>query len=194
MHRIHNRTFHWVPCLATMAIAFLATTGVTQAQESTSTLQLIPSIGVTKSTDSNAGDAQGFGGLALRAALTPMIKLEGGIGYRQDSYVDGAIKVHQWPVSASLWLTPVPSVYFGGGVGWYHSTIAYSAPLTSTDTTTDKGGVHIGGGFEMPIAPKLSIDLNGRYIFMAKDKATFDVPTTFNPDFWTASVGLAIGF
>ena len=43
-------------------------------------VELIPSVGMTKSTDKDAGDAKAFGGLALRASLLPFLKLEGGIG------------------------------------------------------------------------------------------------------------------
>lgn len=157
--------------------------------------ELIPSLGVTKSTDTNADNAQGFGGLALRFPLSSMIKVEGGVGYRRDSYADGDLKVHQWPVTASLWLAPVPSLYLGGGVGWYHTTLAYSGALAAIpNSTSDKAGMHLGGGLNVPVAPKVSLDLNGRYIFMTKDKASFDVPTTFNPDFWNASLGLAFRF
>ena len=180
--------------LGTMLVAVLLTAGMAHAQvaEHGSSLELIPSAGMTKSTDTNAGDAKAFGGLALRASLAPFLKLEGGIGYRQDTYLDGALKVHQWPVTASLWLVPAPIVYLGGGVGWYRTSLDFTSELVSTNSTSDKLGVHAGGGFLVPLAPRLHLDLNGRYIFMTKDKASFDVPSTFNPDFWTVSAGLAI--
>jgi len=180
--------------LGVLMIAVLASTGAVRAQAMDGSPQLIPSLGLTKATDSNAGNAQGFGGLALRFPLISYLEAEGGIAYRQDSYSSGALKVRQWPVTGSLWLAPVSSIYFGGGVGWYHTTLDYSGPLHIANSTSDKAGVHIGGGIDVPVAPKLSLDLNGRYIFMTKDKASFDVPTTFNPDFWTTSLGLAISF
>jgi hypothetical protein len=49
----------------------------------------------------------------------------------------------------------------------------------------------------VPLTPALGLDLNGRYIFMQKDnKLAWSTawPTEFNPDFWNASVGLAIKF
>ena len=122
-----------------------------------------------------------------------MLELEGGISYRQDSYANDALKVQQWPVTASLWFAPMPALYVGGGVGWYRTTLDYASTLIK-DTTTSKAGLHLGGGVVLPIAPRLGLDLNGRYVFMTKDKAAFDVPTTFNPDFWTTSLGLAIRF
>ncbi len=153
-------------------------------------VELIPSIGVTQSTDPNAGDANAFGGLALRFPLMPLLKAEGAIGYRQDSYADGALKVRQWPLTASLWFTPIPSFYAGGGLGWYRTTFDYTDNTLFHDDTSMKTGVHLGGGVDMPIGPKLGLDLNGRYIFMQGDNHNVQLPTTFNPDFWSLSLGL----
>lgn len=156
-------------------------------------LELIPSLGMTKSTDANAGDAKFSGGLALRAAVLPFLKIEGGITYRQESLFDNGLKVRQWPVTVSAWLTPFPMLYAGGGLGWYRTTYDYQAPLTQADQTTDGVGVHLGGGVLVPLGAKMSLDGNARYVFLQKNN-DIELPTTFNPDFWTASVGLAIRF
>ena len=173
---------------ATLALATLATTsaGIARARE------IIPSVGITKSTDSNAGDATRFGGLAIRAGLLPFLKAEGGIGYRQDSFSGGDVRVRQWPLTASLWVAPLPMFYAGGGVGWYRTTLDYRSSLPLKDSTTQKVGVHLGGGVDLPIGPRLGLDVNGRYIFVQKDKNNVQVPTTFNPDFWGLALGLAI--
>jgi hypothetical protein len=159
-------------------------------------VQLIPSLGLTQSTESGAGDAKLFGGLALRAAIVPFLSVEGGIHYRQESFFDDQLTVRMWPVTASLWLTPLPMLYAGGGVGWYRTTYDLRNPDLE-DTTTNKVGVHLGGGVTVPLTPALGLDLNGRYIFMQKDnQLTWGtlLPTEFNPDFWSASVGLAFKF
>lgn len=171
-----------------LAALIVSNAGVARAME------IIPSLGITKSTDSNAGDAQGFGGLALRASLMPFLKAEGGVGYRQDSFSGGDLKVKQWPLTASLWLAPLPMIYAGGGVGWYRTTLDFDSTLPQEDSTTMETGVHLGGGLNVPVAPRLGLDLNGRYIFMQQDNDNVQVPTTFNPDFWTMSLGLAIQF
>ena len=80
-------------------------------------IDIIPSFGVTKSTDADAGDAKAFGGLAVRAGLLGILKAEVGIAFRQDSFADGDVAVRQWPVTASLWASPFPLLYAGGGVG-----------------------------------------------------------------------------
>lgn len=172
--------------LGLFALAILATAVPVSARA----VEIIPSLGVTKSTDDNAGDAKAFGGLAVRVPLLPFLKAEGAIGYRQDSFAGGDLKVRQWPVTASLWLAPLPSVYAGGGLGWYRTTLDYAEALPIQDTTDMQMGVHLGGGVGMPIAPKLGLDLNGRYIFMQSDNNNVQVPTSFNPDFWSLSLGL----
>ena len=163
-------------------------------------LELIPSVGITKSTDENAGNAQGYAGLALRAPLAPWLKVEGGIAYRQDSYGSDALgddflHVRQWPITASLWAFPTPMFYAGAGLGWYRTTYDYDSALQIRDETDSKVGFHIGGGISHPLSPKLGLDVNGRYIFMQQsDDASLEVPTTFDPDFWSLTAGLAFKF
>ncbi|OGF22912.1 MAG: hypothetical protein A2V63_09525 [Candidatus Eisenbacteria bacterium RBG_19FT_COMBO_70_11] len=165
---------------------------VSASASTSGAMQLIPSLGFTKATDSNAGDAKAFGSVALRAPILPFLSAEGGIAYRQESYFNDNLKLRMWPVTASLWLTPVPMLYAGGGLGWYRTTLDYRSPLLK-DKTTDKVGVHLGGGLAVPMAPALGLDLNGRYVFMQKEN-DLQLPTKFNPDFWSTSLGLAIKF
>jgi opacity protein-like surface antigen len=179
----------------TLLLAILVSTAA--ATSTSPGLQIIPSVGLAKSTDSNGGDAKVFGGLALRAALLPFLSVEGSIAYRDQSYFNDELKVRMWPVSASLWLTPVPAVYAGGGIGWYRTTYDLQDNLLFKDTTTDKIGLHLGGGVALPLTPSLGLDLGGRYIFMQKDNELewpTEWPTEFNPDFWSAQLGLAIKF
>jgi opacity protein-like surface antigen len=98
-----------------------------------------------------------------------------------------------WPVTASLWLTPLSMLYAGGGVGWYHTTFDYNEALPLQDTTKQKFGVHLGGGLTLPLAPVLGLDLQGRYVFLNKAGIP-PRPQSFNPDYWTTSLGLAIKF
>jgi hypothetical protein len=61
------------------------------------------------------------------------------------------------------------------------------------DVTTSRAGVHAGGGLAIPLSPSVGLDLNARYIFMQTDNSV-QLPTQFNPDFWSTSLGLAIKF
>jgi hypothetical protein len=187
-----------VPAVAarTLTGSLLTAILLSVSASSSPALQLIPSTGLAKSTESGAGDAKVFGGLALRASILPFLSAEGGINYRQESFFDDELTVRMWPVTASLWLTPFPTLYAGGGVGWYRTTYDLRNPDLE-DATTDKIGVHLGGGVTMPLTKALGLDLNGRYIFMQKDNKLewgTALPTEFNPDFWSLSAGLAIKF
>lgn len=172
-----------------LGLAVLASTSFVPARAT----EIIPSFGMTKATDASAGDAKLYGGLALRAAMLPFLKLEAGIAYRQESISNGDVNLRMWPVTASLWLAPLPMVYAGGGLGWYRTTTDYKSTLPFKDTTTGQVGMHLGAGINFPIAPHAGLDLAGRYIFMQKNN-DLQVPTSFNPDFWSTTLGLAIKF
>jgi|SRR5262245_17427242 len=154
--------------------------------------EIVPSLGMTRAVD---GDDQTkiSGGLALRTNLAPLLMTEIGASYRNDEFFGGDLNVRQWPLTASLYVTPVPSLYAGGGVGWYHTTFDYAESTGLPNSTDEKFGVHLGGGLQIPLAPAVAIDLGGRYVFMQKQESPL-IPEKFNPDFWTTSVGLAIKF
>ncbi len=157
--------------------------------------ELIPSVGLTKSVNGDA-DAKVFGGIALRGDLLPFLKDEIGISYRSETVDGGLLKTRMWPVTASLWLQPVPLLYGGAGVGWYNVTYDYNQAVLGSavqDETKQQFGVHVGGGMRVPIAPSAALDLSGRYVMM-RDQRSVLVPQHFNPDFWTASLGLAFRF
>jgi opacity protein-like surface antigen len=78
-------------------------------------------------------------------------------------------------------------------VGWYHTTLDYNDALALPSETRQDFGVHVGGGLRVPLASSAALDLNGRYVFL-QDQNSRLVPSTFDPDFWTTSVGLAIRF
>jgi opacity protein-like surface antigen len=106
-----------------------------------------------------------------------------GASYRNDEFYGGDLDVRQWPVTASLYLTPIPSIYAGGGVGWYHTTFDYAEETGIPNSTSEEFGVHLGGGLQIPVAPMAAVDLSGRYVFM-QDQESHLIPETFNPDFW----------
>ena len=154
--------------------------------------EIIPSVGLTRSVDSD--EAKSLVGLALRGSLIPgVVKTEIGVQYRQESLYNGDLKLRQWPVTASLWLAPVPALYAGAGVGWYQTTFDYADDTGINDTTHQDFGVHVGGGVRVPLVPHANLDLNGRYVFM-QDQESHLIPEKFNPDFWSLTAGVAIGF
>jgi len=157
--------------------------------------EIIPSIGLTKPVDGDE-DAEIFGGIAFRGEILPILKPEIGVAYRQESRFDDQLKVRMWPVTASLWLTPIPALYAGAGVGWYHTTYDFdeeSIAVPVEDETTSEFGVHVGGGLMIPLSSKAAVDLNGRYV-MFQDQDARLVPEDFDPDFWSTSLGFAFRF
>ena len=157
--------------------------------------EIIPGVGLTRSVD--GGDqVKVLGSLALRTDLLPIVKTELGVSYRSEDLFDDRLHRRIWPVTASLWLAPVPQLYAGGGVGWYHTTWDYDQdriPFAISDRTTEEFGVHLGGGVRFPIAPSAAVDLHGRYIMM-RDQDSRLIPEHFSPDFWQSQLGLAIRF
>lgn len=157
--------------------------------------EIIPAVGLTKPVDSDE-DAKLFGSLGIRANLLPMLKSELGVAYREESRFSDQLKIRMWPVTASLWFAPVSSLYAGAGVGWYNITYDYDQDVIAIpvdDETVQEFGVHAGGGFMLPLGPSAGLDLNGRYV-MLRDQDSRLVPESFDPDFWTTTLGLAIRF
>jgi hypothetical protein len=150
--------------------------------------EVVPSVGLTRSVDSDETHSQI--GLALRGRVVPgLIGTELGVGYRKAEYSDGALQLTQVPVTVSLLATPIPTLHGDAGVGWYNTRFEYRDPLLK-DETKQKFGVHVGGGFKIPLAPGVAADLTGRYVFLERQESRLG-PGTFNPDYWTLSLGLA---
>jgi hypothetical protein len=155
--------------------------------------EIIPSLGITKSTRNSGESAKLYGGLAIRGSLLPLIQSEIGVAYRKETRFAGDLEVKMWPVTASLWLTPIPALYAGGGVGWYHTTLDYAPAVALQDKTHQEFGMHVGGGLAIPLSSMAALDMNGRYVFMDSQQAQLP-PRHFDPDYWSTTVGLAIRF
>ena len=175
--------------LATLLVAALTLAGVRSA----GAVEIIPSVGVTKSARNSGEQARVYGGLAMRGSFLPLLKSEIGVAYRKESRLDGNLDVKMWPVTASLWLAPIPTLYAGGGVGWYHTTHDYAESLPVQDETHQEFGMPVGGGLAIPLSGSAALDLNGRYVFMDSQQTQLP-PTQFDPDYWSTTLGLAIRF
>lgn len=178
-------------CLTSVAVAcgVVAVLGVpTPARAG----EIVPSIGFSRSADSD--EAKSNLGLAIRGNLAgPAVQAELGTSYRSEERFNGDLKVKMIPITASLLVRPIPSLHADVGAGWYHTKYEYAEPLLLEDETKQDFGVHLGGGLQVPLAPRAALDLTGRYVFM-KDQESKLVPTKFDPDFWNMSLGLALKF
>ena len=155
--------------------------------------EIVPSVGLSRAA-SGDGDLKTFAGLALRGSVLPMVKSEIGVAYRSEPYFGGDLNVRMWPVTASVWLSPLPTLYFGGGAGWYHTTYDYKEGLGLKDQTSQEFGTHLGGGLTIPLVPAIaSLDLNGRYVRM-REKDSPIAPGGIKQSFWSTALGIAIKF
>ena len=133
--------------------------------------------------------------MALRTGLAPFIQSEIGVAYRREQFSGGSGAATTWPLTASLWVAPIPFLYAGGGAGWYHTSFTYPGlTLTATAATTQQRfGTHVGGGMRMPLAPMVGLDLNARYVILDNPKNA-SVPSGYDPKFWSAALGLGVKF
>ena len=155
--------------------------------------EIIPSMGWTKVPDGNGQTAVSYG-LALRGGIAPMLDAELGFSYHKSDLFAGQVEQTQWPLTASLWLKPMPMFYVGGGLGWYNTTLHYPNTPALASYTSQKTGVHLGGGITMPLVPAVaSLDLNLRYVYLGAQTSDLP-PQNFKADFWTTSLGVAFHF
>jgi outer membrane protein with beta-barrel domain len=155
--------------------------------------EIIPSLGMTR-TPTTGDETRLSYGLAVRGNIAPMLAAEIGMSYRQDKLLNGQVESKQWPLTASLWAKPMPMLYAGGGVGWYNTTLHYPNTPLLASSTTQKFGVHLGGGITLPIVPGVaSADLNGRYVYLGDQQSDLP-PNKFKADYWTTSLGVAFHF
>lgn len=173
--------------------ASLLLAALTLAAARTEAAEVIPSLGMTRTPTSGDNTRLSYG-VAVRGNIAPMLAAEIGVGYRKDELLAGSIESTQWPITASLWAKPLPMFYFGGGAGYYNTTLHYPGTPALASSTSQEFGVHLGGGITMPMIPGIaSLDLNGRYVYLG-DQASQLPPNTFKADFWTTSLGVAFHF
>ncbi|HET7225534.1 MAG TPA: hypothetical protein VFK69_07430 [Candidatus Eisenbacteria bacterium] len=174
-----------IGALIVMAVLLV---GIQTAHASTN--WLIPSVGMTRAIHGD-NEVTPFGQLAIRTHWAPLLSTEVGVGYRQDHFNDNTITQRSWPVTATLWITPVQQIYVGGGVGLYNNSLSFRDDLGIRNRTTERFGTHVGGGVMVPLGSSLGLDLNAKYVFMEREHVDF---VSFDPSNWTTSAGLAFRF
>lgn len=154
--------------------------------------EIVPSVGVSRMSDSD--DQKMFLSLGLRSGLVPRVETEIGVAYRKEA-AEGAFEMSTIPVTLSLWVSPVPMLYAGGGAGAYFQAIRYEDSLLAPNQSETQFGAHVGGGLRFPLAPMAKLDLHGRYVLLGEQTAEFGSGAAdFDPSFWSVSAGLAVGF
>src|SRR5678816_4905093 len=105
----NNRNLFFALVMGSLA-ALLMCAAVQHAQAT----EIIPSVGLSRTADSD--EAKSNVGLAIRGSAIPHfadIELKG--QYRKEDVLGGTATERQWPITASLWLTPLRVVYAGAG-------------------------------------------------------------------------------
>lgn len=184
-----TKLLRMLTCTTLLSAAAVLVSGAPKAEAG----EIIPSVGLSRPVRSGSDETTLFGGLAVRGNLAPVLKAEIGAAYREED-VNGQFKIRQWPLTASMWLVPIPALYAGGGVGWYHTSYDFDDDALDFQNETDQSfGLHLGGGLNIPMTPNLGLDLNGRYVFLENVENKLSTEE-FDPDFWTTTLGLAITF
>jgi outer membrane protein with beta-barrel domain len=181
--------FALLPRVAILVIALSALAGTRAAHA----IQIVPSIGLSQATDGD-GENRSMVALAVRNGFLPRTQLEIQAGYRSETYsfAGQSFDLKTIPVTLSLWASPVPMLYAGGGIGAYMQAVEYGNNLYPASNQT-QFGAHLGGGLHFPLAPVVALDLQGRYVMLG-EKSNELTTGKFDPSFWTVSAGLAIGF
>jgi len=175
-----------------VAIASLASAVVIfAASRPARAAEIIGAVGINQAP--SGGTNPTMYAVALRSGFLPRTKLDIQVGYHTEKHeiAGQSFDLNSTPATLSLWVSPVPMLYAGGGVGAYVQTVKYNGNLYPDNTDT-QFGAHLGGGLHFGLLPMVGLDLQGRYVFL-KDQATALSNGSFNPSYWSVQAGLAIG-
>jgi hypothetical protein len=171
-----------------LVLAVFLSTGQRTAQAA----QIVPSVGLSQGVD--GGESRMTLALALRQSLAPRLQAELQVAHRSEemSFSGQAVTMRTIPMTASVWVSPVPMFYVGGGVGVYAQAVEFENNIFPASNDT-QFGAHLGGGMKLPMTPMLGLDLQGRYVFLGEKSSQLS-SGNFDPSFWSAAAGLVIGF
>jgi hypothetical protein len=140
--------------------------------------------------DPKDGESSWSGGAQVRLYLLRFFAIEGSADYRQNKF--NGSTVHTYPVQVSGLLYLFPSwrltPFILGGAGWYYTTV--DGPGGFSDTT-NRFGVHAGGGLQYFISRHFSVDSTYRYIWL-EDVASRNQSLT-NKDYRDSGQMVTIG-
>ena len=137
-----------------------------------------------------------FGGVQARLRLLGILAAEAAITFHQNRFENNDIIVTQYPVQLSAMLFIIPEgpirPYILGGVGWYYTRIDFHDGLSSIDDETDHVfGWHFGAGGELFLGPRVSLNVDVRYIFLEPDT---DQVSDRDFNYWHIAFGLNFYF
>lgn len=140
------------------------------AADETASFSMGPAGGYLKARGSDQGTW--FGGAQARLHLAKFFAAEAALTFHQNRYEDGDVVVTQYPLQLTAFLYVLPQgpirPYILGGVGWYYTRVDYRGTFDTlnNDRTEHIFGEHLGAGVELMLGPRVSVDLDFRYIFL----------------------------
>lgn len=143
-------------------------------------------------------DSTWFGGAQARLWLGQSLGAEAAITAHSDEFMDGDVRVTQYPVQASLLLAIFPTLsvrpYALAGPGWYYTRVDYDRSRfpAAEDKTEKIFGVHGGGGVEIDLGHSLTLNTDVRYIWLDADDLKDAAHGVDDRDFdnWMIAIGL----
>jgi len=131
-----------------------------------------PRAGFYKLKDADEGNW--LGGVQARLRFLPFLAAEASIDYRQDDFNDGTVRIKSYPVMVSgllyFWRNSALEPYLLAGLGWHHVNVEYRGALSGTpDDHSDEVGAQLGGGIDILLSRRVTLDADLRYIFMKLD-------------------------
>jgi opacity protein-like surface antigen len=141
----------------------------------------------------NAQQGTFLGGAQALTRFTGVLGVELFVGYRSDTYENEglSLRVQQVPVQLSVlaYLTPNLRVqpYLLGGGGYYRIWGMASGPQKQEEISENKLGLHAGAGIDIRVATRLSLRVEGRYVFV-------DIGTVLEKDLSANSWQVGGGF
>lgn len=149
-------------------------------------------LGFRARTTDAAGSAF-LGGAQALTRLSGVLAIELFAGYRSDTYVNegNTLHVQQVPVQLSViaYLTPNLRVqtYLLGGGGYYRIWGTASGPQVEQENFIEnKLGLHAGAGVDLRVTTRISLRVEGRYVFLDTDAVT-------NPPFGKSANSWQVG-
>lgn len=143
----------------------------------------------------NSDQGTWFGGVQARLRMG-YFAAEASIQFHQNRFQGGDVIVTQYPVQLTAFLYLIPEgpirPYILGGVGWYYTRVDHRGVFAGIPDYTDHVfGEHLGGGAELFLAPRFSVDADLRYIFL---NPTTDAVIGGSYNYWQITLGANILF
>jgi hypothetical protein len=130
-------------------------------------------------------------GLATRLRLLEFLGAEFAVDYRKEDVEGGEIKTI--PIQLSGLLYVLPFLHGTIGVGWYNVDATLDAVgdrLGNIDDSATDAGLHLGGGLDLHLSPRLSLTGELRYVFLGYELGEVAEAVDVDADFSTISAGL----